>query len=353
VCVPTTYNTITDADLVASGFNIIIYANHLLRAACKAMTEVAGKILDNGRSLEVNPLCSPLADVFSMVGLDQINEKDRRRFPNQKLSVLIPAAGKDPAFPEKPKSLLTLAGRHVIDFQLDAIRKAGLNRIVVIRGHEGDQFSQEYAEDNIIFCENSRYLETFDLHSIFQAVQYMGDGFVLIYSDILFDFQIIKSLVNANKDIVLAVDNSYRYHIHEIDKKLDLAVSKQKRGLSHRSLNPTTVTEIVRIGRNIEVSEADFEFIGMAYFSKRGAELLRLKYYESLQKVEGRFHDADTFEKASITDILQEMIDQGISIYGLEIYKGWLEIHNKRDVALVERELVPLISKEVSEEIRV
>ena len=41
ISVPTTCNTITDAELAASGFNIIIHANHLLRASHKAMSEAA------------------------------------------------------------------------------------------------------------------------------------------------------------------------------------------------------------------------------------------------------------------------------------------------------------------------
>ena len=37
VCIPTTYNLIKDEELAKNGFNIIIHANHLLRAAHKAM----------------------------------------------------------------------------------------------------------------------------------------------------------------------------------------------------------------------------------------------------------------------------------------------------------------------------
>ena len=79
VSVPTTYNTITDAELVASGFNIIIHANHLLRAACKAMDEVALNILANGRSLEADPLCATVPEIFSSVGFDVIVRDDRER----------------------------------------------------------------------------------------------------------------------------------------------------------------------------------------------------------------------------------------------------------------------------------
>ncbi len=85
VCVPTTYNTITDTELVANGFNIIIHANHLLRAAHKAMSEVARTILASGRSLEANPLCAPVPEIFSSVGFDLIISKDRERAEARRL----------------------------------------------------------------------------------------------------------------------------------------------------------------------------------------------------------------------------------------------------------------------------
>ena len=79
VCVPTTYNDLTEAQLIDQGFNIIIHANHLLRAAYKAMNEVASAILLNDRSLEADPMCATVKEIFSTVGHDRITQKDRER----------------------------------------------------------------------------------------------------------------------------------------------------------------------------------------------------------------------------------------------------------------------------------
>ena len=67
VCVPTTYNQTTENELSAAGFQIIIHANHLLRSAYKAMTETAETILRNQRSLEVDPICSTVKEIFKTV----------------------------------------------------------------------------------------------------------------------------------------------------------------------------------------------------------------------------------------------------------------------------------------------
>ena len=79
VCVPTTYNSISDSELAASGFNIIIHANHLLRAAYCAMTNAARAILMNGRSLEMEEMCASVPEIFSAVGFDRISLRDRER----------------------------------------------------------------------------------------------------------------------------------------------------------------------------------------------------------------------------------------------------------------------------------
>ena len=85
VSVPTTYNTVSDGELVSRGFNIIIHANHMLRAAYKAMAEVACNILSNGRSLEADALCAPVPQVFATVGFDRITRKDRERTDARRL----------------------------------------------------------------------------------------------------------------------------------------------------------------------------------------------------------------------------------------------------------------------------
>ena len=64
VAVPTTYNSITGAELEAHGVNVIIYANHLIRSAFPAMQKTAECILENDRSLETDELCIPINEIL-------------------------------------------------------------------------------------------------------------------------------------------------------------------------------------------------------------------------------------------------------------------------------------------------
>jgi phosphoenolpyruvate phosphomutase len=66
VAVPTTYACVTEADLLASGFTVVIYANHLLRAAHSAMQRAAGQILTHGRALEIEADLTPIPEFLEL-----------------------------------------------------------------------------------------------------------------------------------------------------------------------------------------------------------------------------------------------------------------------------------------------
>jgi phosphoenolpyruvate phosphomutase len=67
VLVPTTYNQFTEKELVSWGANIVIYANHLLRASYPAMMNAAKSILENERSLEADSLCMPIKQILELI----------------------------------------------------------------------------------------------------------------------------------------------------------------------------------------------------------------------------------------------------------------------------------------------
>lgn len=58
IAVPTTYNQFTEEELHEWGINVVIYANHMLRAAYPAMVKVATSILEHRRSLEASEYLS-------------------------------------------------------------------------------------------------------------------------------------------------------------------------------------------------------------------------------------------------------------------------------------------------------
>ena len=67
VSVPSTYNSVKEDELVKNGFNIVIYANQMLRAAYPAMYKVAESILKNGRSLEADKELIKIKNILELI----------------------------------------------------------------------------------------------------------------------------------------------------------------------------------------------------------------------------------------------------------------------------------------------
>lgn len=67
VLVPTTYNQFTETEFQTWGANIVIYANHMLRAAYPAMLKAAQSILTYERSLEADTLCMPIKQILELI----------------------------------------------------------------------------------------------------------------------------------------------------------------------------------------------------------------------------------------------------------------------------------------------
>jgi phosphoenolpyruvate phosphomutase len=67
VVVPSSYSVVHERELEAAGVSVVIYANHLLRAAYPAMVRVARSILEHGRAFECEPDCTPLEEALRLV----------------------------------------------------------------------------------------------------------------------------------------------------------------------------------------------------------------------------------------------------------------------------------------------
>jgi phosphoenolpyruvate phosphomutase len=81
VAVPTTYDTMPAAELAAHGFRIVIFANHGLRAAIKAIQQAYAKLLPAGRASVLRDDIVSLQAVFDLVGLDDLEESERKYLP--------------------------------------------------------------------------------------------------------------------------------------------------------------------------------------------------------------------------------------------------------------------------------
>ncbi len=67
IVVPSTFNHITEDEFSTWGVNVVIYANHMLRASYPAMVDVAKSILSNSRSYDANDRTMPIKEILELI----------------------------------------------------------------------------------------------------------------------------------------------------------------------------------------------------------------------------------------------------------------------------------------------
>jgi phosphoenolpyruvate phosphomutase len=81
VCVPTTYATTPYEVLAGAGYRVIIFANHGLRAAIKAMREALGRIYREGHASAADELIVSLPEVYELIGVPEMKRSESLYMP--------------------------------------------------------------------------------------------------------------------------------------------------------------------------------------------------------------------------------------------------------------------------------
>ncbi len=92
-----------------------------------------------------------------------------------------------------PKSLIRVKGERIIDSMLDAVIKAGIEEIIIVRGYLSEQFDQLlYKYPNIKFIENPAYNETNNISSAMCARFNLSNAYILEADILLKNTELIK-----------------------------------------------------------------------------------------------------------------------------------------------------------------
>ena len=67
VVVPSSFNKVREKDLINEGFNMVIYANHLLRSSYPAMQKTALSILKNKRTFEIEDQLLSIKNILELI----------------------------------------------------------------------------------------------------------------------------------------------------------------------------------------------------------------------------------------------------------------------------------------------
>jgi phosphoenolpyruvate phosphomutase len=330
VAVPTTYPEVTAAELSAAGFRMAIFANQSLRAAIVGMRDALRDIRRTGHAASVEQRIASLEEVYALVGVPELKANEQRFLfaGDEAPRAVILAAGFEPELlpltADRPKAMLEVNGRSILARQVETLRRCGVRDVVVVRGYR----KERVVVDGARFVDNDRFAETGEVHSLFGAEPELDGPFVLLYGDIVFDPAILVRLLQTRADVAVVVDrafhDAYRAGLSLPAGPLDLVVTETAPG-GRRFVAPEAGSRVMRIGPEVAAEDAHGEFIGMAMFSATGAAELRAVHAElAASRAEG-------LERASVTHLLQAMIDRGHVVTAVDIHKGWMEIDTIED----------------------
>ena len=219
-----------------------------------------------------------------------------------------------------PKCMLMFGDKTLLQRQLDVHRGCGINDISVVRGFKKEKINF----DGLKYFENTDYQNNNILNSLFYAEEAIHGNVIINYSDILFDENVINRLLDSNADISIVVDIDWRgYYVGRKDHPIDEA----------EKVIFNANNEVIKIGKVLTNKEDVYgEFIGMMKLSPRGSEIFKL-HFNRAKKIfwDKPYQRAQTFQKAYITDLIQDMVDMGVLIHCVIIERGWKEIDTVED----------------------
>lgn len=174
-----------------------------------------------------------------------------------------------PLTDERPKCLLTVGQRTLLQRTVDGIIAAGISELVVVTGYRAqmirDFLTSHYPDLTIHFIDNPDYAHNNNIFSLWLTRPYTeGRDFLLLDSDILFDPQIIPAVLSAEGS-ALALNR------HELgEEEIKVIVDAQNR--------------VVEISKVCSIEQAIGESVGI---EKMEADYSAALFRELEQMIEG------------------------------------------------------------------
>lgn len=249
-----------------------------------------------------------------------------------KKKAIIVAAGRGrrlgPETDEIPKCMVRVGGRPILHRQVDALREAGADDFVIVRGYLGDRIAAP-APTLPRWVENPAWAQNNILASLMYAEAELGSGFLFSYSDIVFAREHARRVAAAVGPVALVIDRRWRdaYDGRQLHPVSEAELARVEEGPDG--------PRVTRVGKTlVTADEAAGEFIGLAHFSPEGAEALARVWGAALGLgLERPFGNAATLRNAYLSDALNAMAALGVALRPVFIDGRWREIDTEEDLA--------------------
>ena len=241
------------------------------------------------------------------------------------MKAIILAAGEGtrlrPLTDDKPKCLVVLAGKPLLEHQLETLRAGGVDDIHIVGGYRAEQLVRP---DTTLHL-NPRYAETNMVTTLFAAEAVMtGDTDLIIsYGDIVYEPQVLAALQAVDAPLTLAVDREWkRYWAARMDDPLADA----------ETLKLTDGDRMVELGKKPQ-SYDDIQGQYTGLIKIRADLVARLSEVWRAMDPDITYEGKD-YDNMYMTSFIQHLIDSGWEARAAFINNGWAEVDCKADLAV-------------------
>lgn len=210
-----------------------------------------------------------------------------------------------------PKCLVKVGGQRLIDYQLDALRRAGVDEVVLVVGFEADQI-RAHCGPAARYIENPDYLTTNSIYSLYLAAAELDNDAFLFNCDILFHPQVLHRLL-ARPNAV-AVDGQ----VQRLAGEMNVSCDAQQR--------------VRAISKQLAPGDSQAQSAQLVKFDRRGA----LEVGREVERLVREQH-RDAFPTSAYGPLIASQ-----RLYAVEVGDlPWGEIDSLEDYERVSREVLP------------
>jgi choline kinase len=215
---------------------------------------------------------------------------------------------------DRPKCLVELRGKALLDWQLEALCTAGITEIAIVTGYKRELLSNR----GLVEFHNARWAKTNMVSSLACAEAWLKvDPCIVSYSDIFYSATVVESLMACTASLAVSYDPNW------------LKLWTQRFGdpmLDAETFRLTTEHNLAEIGNKpASVGEVQGQYMGLLRVAPEGwAEIVRIR-----SMLTARLRD-----QMHMTGTLQKVIDaERIPIAAIPNLDEWGEIDTASDIS--------------------
>ena len=327
--VPTMYYATPTESFREAGISMVIWANHNLRAAIRAMRDTSRQIFEEQSLTGVEGSVASVKGIFELTGAGELAEAEKRYLAPSRgeTRAILLAASRGSKLAglteDRPKCMLDIRGQPLLRRLVSTLNEGGIRDITVVRGYAKQAIDLPAIET----IDNDAYETTDEAASLARAADRLEGDCLVCYGDVLFRSYILEGLLAAEGDIVLAVDSLWRDRVGQSpDRTADLVACSRPFTGDYLEEDPVRLVFAGDGLRPDEVAhEIHGEWIGLAKLSAAGSRRVRAEL--AAMERDG------SLEGAGLPALFQRLIDAGEDVRVVYSAGHWLDVNDAFDLA--------------------